>query len=160
MNPFARRLGAGFGLLGIGLLTGAFFSYRNIRQWLSDTDKATGRVIGLDKRQSVDRFNDRDSYSTAYYPVVQFSGPSGQSITFRSSVGSSSPDYQIGESVSVLYDRQNPDSARVDAFMSIWLVPLVLGVLGIVFMIAGLSLSFFNSVTYVYTNGAWHRHTP
>jgi hypothetical protein len=160
MDPFARRLGAVFGLLSIGLLTGAFFSYRNTRQWLIDTDKATGRVIGIDKRQSVDRSNDRDRYSTAYYPVVQFSGPAGQSITFRSSVGSSSPDYQVGESVSILYDRQNPDSARVDAFMSIWLVPLVLGALGVVFMIAGFSLTFFDSVTYAYTNEAWYRNTP
>jgi len=48
-------------------------------------------------------------------------------------VASAPPSYERGETVTVRYKPENPESAHLAGFMNTWFAPLVLGGLGIVF---------------------------
>jgi hypothetical protein len=76
-----------------------------------------------------------------YYPVVQFRIPSGQAISFQSSVGKSRAGYSVGQQVKVLYDARNPQEAEIDSLSSLWLVPGCMLAMGLAFTIGGLFLS-------------------
>lgn len=88
---------------------------------------APGRVVAL--RQ--DRSSDGSSY---FYPVVEFRLPNGETQTLRSNVGSNPPTYRQGDAVTVLFDPQLPESARIQSFGSSldrWIVSLITGILGL-----------------------------
>jgi hypothetical protein len=76
-----------------------------------------------------------------YYPLVQFEIPSGETIGFKSSVGSSRAGYSVGQQVKVLYDAHNPQQAEIDSVAALWLVPGCMLAMGLVFTIGGLFLS-------------------
>jgi hypothetical protein len=76
-----------------------------------------------------------------YYPLVQFKIPSGQVISFQSSVGSSRAGYSVGQQVKVLYDARKPQEAEIDNLSSVWLVPGCMLAMGLAFTIGGVFLS-------------------
>jgi hypothetical protein len=80
---------------------------------------------------------DSEGSSTAK-PRVRFRTPAGQEFVFVSKVGSSHPSYEAGEGVAVLYDPENPGDARIQSFLSLWFVSLLLGGLGALFAAIGL----------------------
>ncbi|WP_128544816.1 DUF3592 domain-containing protein [Larkinella soli] len=135
-------LSAVFGFIGLNMLTGSLYSYHKTRTWLADTVRTSGEVIAHEGRESTDSFNRETKREyTVYYPVVRYRTQTGQTVSFTSSVGSSTPDHQVGEEVGVRYVPNDPGSARVDEFFSLWLVPLVLTCLGAGMIIASLGLS-------------------
>lgn len=83
-----------------------------------------------------------DEGELLYRPVVTYSDEAGQSHTFSSSVSSSSPQFDIGETVDVLYDPAAPGDARVDAFMSRGIFPLAFGGLGLVAFLCGAGMVY------------------
>ena len=85
-------------------------------------------------------------WSGSYHPRVRFRTNSGQEFTFVSSTGTSPASYREGESVQVLYDPDSPANASINGFVSLWLLPLIFGGIGIVFCSVGL-------VPF-----AWYRH--
>ena len=70
-------------------------------------------------------------------PVVAFVGPNGP-VEFRSSIGSSPPAFRVGEIVTVLFDPAQPTNAQLDSFWDKWLLPGVLGFIGVVFGFMGI----------------------
>lgn len=82
--------------------------------FISKACSTEGTVI--DMRMSKEHDND-----TTFAPVVQFKLTDGENITFISPVGSSSPQYKIGDSVKVLYTPDNPGNAEINYFISILL---------------------------------------
>lgn len=64
--------------------------------------------------------------SGAYYPVVAFTPMNGASVRFTDGAGSLPPDYEVGESVPVLYDPANPQKARLNTWKRVWFVPILL----------------------------------
>ncbi|MDX1757914.1 MAG: DUF3592 domain-containing protein, partial [Marinobacter sp.] len=57
----------------------------------------------------------------------------GRQVEFKSSTGSNPPSYSRGELVPVLYEAENPASARINGFFSLWGGALIVGVLGLIF---------------------------
>jgi len=58
--------------------------------------------------------------------------------TLSSAQGGMISGYKTGDKVYILFDAANPArTAVVDAFGAIWFTPLILGVLGLVFLIGG-----------------------
>ena len=51
--------------------------------------------------------------------------------------------YAIGDEVPVLFSPDDPQSASINSFTSMWLLPLLLGGGGLVFVIGGLGLGTF-----------------
>jgi hypothetical protein len=68
---------------------------------------------------------------------VKFTAHDGTEATFTDSFASSPALYKIGEEVKVLYDPQSFSNARIAASVRRYLGPIILGVLGAIFIVAG-----------------------
>jgi len=118
-----------FALLGAALLVGAFFSYQNTSNFIEEAVETRGTVTDLAYSRSDD--------SVSYYPVVEFQSASGRLVEFQSSSGSNPASYDIGERVSILYRVDEPFSARINGFFSLWGLSLILAIMGGVFFLVG-----------------------
>ncbi|PBJ09034.1 DUF3592 domain-containing protein [Flavobacterium sp. ACN6] len=124
-----------FLIIGAALLTGAFFLYQNKSAFLEKAVSVQGTVIEMVAKRS--------DNSTTYSPVISFKTKSGQEITFSSSISSNPPSYSVNETVEVLYNPADPKEANINTFSSLWIGPLILGGIGIVFFLIGsLSILF------------------
>lgn len=135
MPRFVFWIGSIFLLVGLGLLTGAFFVERSARRFDASAVSAAGTVIDL-ARQSSD-----DGYT--YAPVVEWYDEAGTRQEFVGSVASSPPAYDRGEAVAVLYPPGKPGKAKVADFTNRWFETLVLGGMGAVFSLVGGGIAFF-----------------
>jgi hypothetical protein len=70
--------------------------------------------------------------SDTYHPVVKYTT---NSLTFRSSTGSSPPNHRVGEIVDVRYDRASPRDARLASFWSLWGFEIIAAAIGAVFVL-------------------------
>jgi hypothetical protein len=101
---------------------------------LANQQRARGHVTALVTRTDADG-------DLFYYPVVRFVLPDGSRQTVQTTEGSWPPAYQVDESVTIVYDPEHSDQARIDSFagaLSLWIVPLVTGILGVAFLLATL----------------------
>ncbi len=114
-----------FAALGLGLGGGGLYWANNTRAFIDRTEEAPGTVVAVQLSGDY------------YHPVVQFNTAAGQSRIFRSSVGSRPSTYDVGESVTVVYDPSRPTEARIRSFLSLWGGPAGLGGLGTVFFLVG-----------------------
>jgi len=65
-----------------------------------------------------------------YRPTIRFMTWEGEMREARTHIASSAYDYRVGEDVAILYDVTNPDDVRVNGFMSLWGLPLVILAIG------------------------------
>jgi hypothetical protein len=82
--------------------------------------EATGSVVRLEER-----FN-ADTQSVEYAPVFGFVAKDGRSYTIPSQIATSPPEFVVGDTVRVLYPRNNPQKARIASFWQFWFLPVVL----------------------------------
>jgi hypothetical protein len=116
----------GFLLVGIGLIIAAIVvSIRTVR-WISQTKIATGRVIRTE--MTVD-----DEGSKSWHPVIEFTTDAGERSEFRSFVGGGAGTWKAGDPVEIRYDPANPQKAAINRVMYLFLVPIVLAFLGVIF---------------------------
>ena len=141
INPtvFLSRLGK-FALMPIGvlLLFGAFWSVSSTRTWIAHTIEVPGSVIEMV------RVRDMDKSGYLFAPVVRFKTVEGNTVEFKSGFRSNPPAYRTGQTVSVLYDPGEPRSAAIRGF-SLWLMPLILGFIGSIFLIVGTAMVVMSS---------------
>jgi hypothetical protein len=124
----------GFVLLGLA----AFFTWRT-SAFIQRSQTATGIVTALVPVTS----RDSDSKQTTdYAPVFSFRTENGQTYTVTSSTSSNPPSFAVNEDVTVLYDPADPQQARIDSFVQLWLVPVILGSIGIISFIVGFGFVF------------------
>ncbi|AEF20132.1 DUF3592 domain-containing protein [Pseudomonas fulva] len=71
-------------------------------------------------------------------PTVSFSSLDGTLGEYHSGTCSTPPSFDIGERVTVYYDPQNLERARIDSFEQNWIGSLILGGIGAVFLALGL----------------------
>ena len=64
----------------------------------------------------------------------------GQSIVKQHGISSNPPSFQVGQEIDVLYEPGNPNNARINKWMDLYFVPVLLGGLGLVFGVAGIGL--------------------
>lgn len=121
--------------IGALMLAGAFYLYQDKQAFLKRAETVQGTVIEL--------ISKRSDNSTTYAPVVTFTTKKGNKIEFTSSVSSNPPSYSEGESVEVFYDPAEPKDASINGFASLWLGPLILGILGTVFFLIGFGIILF-----------------
>jgi hypothetical protein len=107
-------------LLGLGLSAGAGYMYSDARQLIATAEKSPGTVIGFERRSSKGGSSD--------YPVIEFATAAGEIRRFTTS---GAGNYAKGQMVEVLYDAGNPDKARVNVFLELWLGSLILGAFGL-----------------------------
>lgn len=63
----------------------------------------------------------------------------GESYSFKDDSSSYPPKYELGETVTVRYDRSNPDIARVDGAFPVWLIPSCV-VIFLIFTLIGVNI--------------------
>jgi len=124
-----------FTLIGAGLLIGAGFSGKRTLSFLANAVETTGKVVALQEEPPLEAGD-----PVTYRPVVAFSVGESWHLTFKSMAHSNPPQYHVGDSVRVLYLRDDPHEARIRSFTSLWLLALILGGLGLVFTVVGLGL--------------------
>jgi len=115
-----------FLLIGIGLLAGAGYVYSRTSDFVANASKAQGTVVAL----------------RSGAPEVKFRAHDGREIQFTSSVSSKPPRYSVDETVEVLYRKERPDDAEINAWLTLWLGVIVLGGLGSGFSLVGAALVF------------------
>jgi len=113
-----------FVVIGIGILIFSVVSIWNKHRQLANSLSANGFVSEFATEMG------RSGH--LYYPVVQFEIPSGKTIRFRSSLGSSRTGYSVGQQVKVLYDAHNPQQAEIDTLAALWLLPGCMLAMGLV----------------------------
>jgi hypothetical protein len=116
-----------FGLVFCGV---AIYFAHDTQSFVDRAVMVRGEVVDL----QWERRTGNSSSSGNYHPVVRFTTDAGEQRTFRSSFGSSPPSYWVGETVDVLYDRTDTYDARIASFWSLWLVQLIFGGVGAVFL--------------------------
>lgn len=131
-----KIVSAVFSTIGVGMLVGSFFIFSSTSSFIGRAVEADGKVTELERSRS----SSSSSSSTMYRPVVEFTTATGKRIEFTSSVGSSPPSHRVGESVRVLYNPANPESARIKSFFQLWFGFLIVFFLGLVFAAIGLTM--------------------
>lgn len=129
-------IGPIFLVVGLGLLVGSFGAYSRTKRFLSAAREARAEVVGMDERHG------GSSQSRAYHPILRYRTQEGVTKEIVSSVGSNPPRYKKGDTVAVLYDPANPDDMRIHSFGSVWIVPMILAFVGVIFIVVGTVLTF------------------
>ena len=129
-------VGAVFGVIGLGLLIGAFFALSSTLSFRSRSTAAGGVVEDLISSRG-------SSGNTLYKPVVQWTDAKGGKHRLTGSVASSPSSYSRGEKVTVRYLADNPEGARLDSFTENWLLTLVLGLIGTAFAASGVGVGAY-----------------
>lgn len=131
-----KIIGRIFVVVGVCLLVGGFFSYKNTRCFIANSTVASGEVIDLVLQAKSGSHSPRTNRGT-YHPIIRFETESREAIEFMSNAGSNPPSYRKGDMVTVRYDPNDPYTARVDSFISLWLPALIPCSLGLLFATAG-----------------------
>lgn len=122
--------------LGAVLLFIALALWSKTRSFVARAATAPGMVTELIE------VRDSEGGSSTYKPVVKFTAPGGEQISFTSSYSSRPSAYDVGENVEVLYLPNDANDARIKGFGSLWLGPLILTGLGAVFSLIGASILY------------------
>jgi hypothetical protein len=93
--------------------------------FLGNALRGTGQVVRMDERF------DSDSDSVEFAPVFRFVAADSQSYTVTSKTATNPPEFTVGDTVPILYLRNNPAGARIASFWQLWTVPLVLSIIAI-----------------------------
>jgi hypothetical protein len=120
--------------LGLLLLAWAAYKYLDTRAWLRRSVEAPGSVIEMV------RVRDRETGDVSFAPLVRFQTRDGKSIEFQSSFRSNPPAYTVGQTVTVLYDPDDPNAAAVSGVFSIWGFSIILALVGFVFVMIGIGI--------------------
>lgn len=123
------------GVAALMLFIAAVAAFSNVLK-LGREESASGRVVDVIERREYVNEQDRviEEY---YYPVVEFVASDGRRRTVQMNEGSSSPQYEVGEEVTVLYEPEHPLEARIKSVGSsalMWILPGITGILGGAFL--------------------------
>ena len=129
---FLSRLGK-FAFIPIGLMLvfGSASTVWSTKTWVAHAIEVPGKVIEMV------RVRDREDSGYMFTPVVRFQTIEGSTVEFESGFRSNPPAYHTGQTVSVLYDPDEPHSAAIHGFLSLWLMSIILGFIGTIFLTVG-----------------------
>lgn len=120
-----------FSFLPLG--PGVYF-YNKTCNFLKTAVKTQGIVSEIEERKDSEG-------NITYCPVISYIDNNGREYK-KYGFGSFPPKYEIGDKVTIFYDPQKPQKAKFDSLISLWLGPVIGGVLGIIPLIIGLFFVF------------------
>ncbi len=116
-------MGVVMGVLMIlfGLGAGIFAAYDSYRSWglVSNGDKVDAVVSDMKLGLS------DDNSGRPAAPIFEYT-VNGQTYQITSGTESYPPKYKIGDHETLLVDPQNPENARENNFIGLWLLPIIL----------------------------------
>lgn len=132
-TPFHKMRWAGYFLAtgGIAMMVaGIWYSAESI-EFLDTTARTDGTVIALERKRSAKGM-------ALDHPVVRFTPPeTGETVEFKSRFGMWPSPFSVGEPVEVAYDPADTSRAKIDSFLTIWFLPLLLALFGLACFVAG-----------------------
>jgi hypothetical protein len=126
MEQIAKFFIPVFGLIGLGLLAGAFLALKTELDFRREAVVVPGTVVELETTSG-------SKGSTLYKPVFEFTDRQGQPHRVTAGIASNPPSHDRGEAVTVRYRSENPEDAHLDGFMASWFLPTILGAMGSLF---------------------------
>ena len=130
-------LGVFTGIAILMLLIAGITSYNNIRK-VDRERSVSGKVVDMITRQQYGDENPNEVIGEAYFPVVEFVINDKRYIV-ELNEGSNPPFYEVGDEVTILYEPENLQDARIKSAGSsalMWILPSITGILGIGFLVA------------------------
>ena len=103
--------------------------YDRTGSFLKEAVKTRATVVEVEERHSDE--------GPMYHPVFSFTDREGNVHRIRSSLGENPPGYRVGDTIHVYYDPTNPGKNKLDRFVTLWLGPVLLAVMGIFFLMFG-----------------------
>jgi len=94
-----------------------------------------------------------------YFPIIDFQNEEKKNYSFKSDVGYTSPgEYQVGQTVSIIYNPSNPTEAKIDSFIGIWWSTILPILIGFIFSSLGVAIYFearkkYNLTEFLSKNG-------
>jgi hypothetical protein len=126
-------IGLGFVLVSLLPLSGGFLLYRKTARFRKRSIATEGIVCDFQVRETSEG-------DEVYHPIFRYRARNGHEYTICSDTGTDPPGFKKGQSVGIFYNPDNPADARIDTFAQLWLAPLVLGALGVLFCLVGVLL--------------------
>lgn len=127
-----------FTTVGLAFIILACFFYNKTNTFLKTATTANGVV------KELIQVRNSSNKSLTYKPLILFTDKNNKNIEFSSSSSSNPPSYSEGEKVQVLYNPAQSSDAKINTFLSIWGFSVILGSMGFIFFIVGLSF-FINA---------------
>ena len=131
-------LGMVFSLVGGLLALIGVFLFIRTRIFIGNAQAAKGTVIQM----VYSRTSSSSGSGGGYAPVYQFRTLDGQTIMIQDSLSSNPPQFQVGQEIDVLYESGNPQKARINKWMNLYFVPVLLGGMGLIFGGVGIAIVF------------------
>lgn len=131
MNVILFFIGLVF--LGIGI-----FQFLKSRKLVSKGITTSAKIIEIMQKES--KSQDDEGYTTtsySYTPIFEFETKNGEKYTVESKHGFSNKNkFKIGESVDVVYLEEKPQDASIKKFGSLWSLPIILILVGVMLVVA------------------------
>lgn len=132
-----------FGAVALILLLIAAGLAVRTTSFLHGAASATGTVVSLQGRSKCSSNSDHEQYcSTVYAPHVRFTTPDGREVDYYSTSATSPPVFHEGQRVEIRYDPDDPTRARIYSFTDLWLAPIIVGGIGVIFALVTGLLAF------------------
>jgi hypothetical protein len=122
--------------VAILMLLIAFVSSASAILKMNREESAPGRVVEIIERREYVNEQDR-VVQDYYYPVVEYVSKDGRPHSVHMTEGSSAPQHEVGDEVTVLYNPERPLEARiksVGSYALMWILPGITGLLGLAFL--------------------------
>ena len=119
------------------LVIGGWYGY-NSYQLVRGGGQVLGEVVDMEA-------SDSDG-STVYSPVVEYV-VDGETYRFEGGSASSPPAYHVGQKVTILYDRADPNHAQINNFSELWLLPVIFLPAAVLVAIIASAVALFQLVT-------------
>lgn len=132
----SKVIALGFGIIGLVLLVASIFVYFNTRAFIDRSVITTGTVV--DMSAEWDKDHDR-----VYYPIIEFETATGERVSFKSNVSTTTPNDDIGNTVPVWYDPAAPGNAGLNTFLALWFSTIFLAIIGVVLAVLGFGAWFY-----------------
>lgn len=133
LRGVAKGIGIIFGFVGIIFLGTAGFIFYFQSQSIHNSDLVTGKVTEM-------QYLDEGGSA----PVVEYEWK-GKKRSYQSNSHSTPPDYQVGETVSLYVNREEPNEIVLDTFADRYALIVGLGVIGTVLSLISLLFFYFAS---------------
>ncbi|WP_052754492.1 DUF3592 domain-containing protein [Calothrix sp. 336/3] len=131
---FWRIFGSIFGGVGSIFALIAVLDGVSNYNFISQAKIANGTIVDIVAYRGTD--NKGKTYIN-YQPVVQFNTIDGKSTIFTSDTSSS--EFTKGKEVKVYYQADNPNNAKINSWISLWLFSVIFGIFGSVLLVIGIA---------------------
>lgn len=96
--------------------------------------RTQGKIVRIETSgDSLDNTSSASGSSKgSVFPVVHFTTLKGQDIEQKSRIGFSSGRFKEGQTVTVIYDKDNPLLWQINSWWDMYVLPIIFGVVGVI----------------------------